>query len=87
VPGNLVRFVSIDSAKVLGVGGGAALLPSSVSDRYAVPGVHLIELLGDGPTLESAVVTRPDVEHLSLQAFLRAVTHAAKPRPALRRAA
>jgi DNA-binding transcriptional LysR family regulator len=68
-------------------GGGAALLPRSVGDRYAVPGVRLIELLGDGPMLESAVVTRPDVEHLGMQAFLRAVTYAAKPRPALRRAA
>ena len=58
-------------------GGGAALLPRSVGDRYAVPGVRLIELLGVGPTLESAVVTRPDVEHLSIQAFLRAVTYAA----------
>jgi hypothetical protein len=52
-----------------------------------VPGVRLIELLGVGPTLESAVVTRPDVEHLRMQTFLRAVTYAAKPRPALRRAA
>ena len=68
-------------------GGGGALLPKSVGDRYAVPGVRLIELLGVGPTLESAVVTRPDVEHLSMQAFLRAVTYAAKPRPVLGRAA
>jgi DNA-binding transcriptional LysR family regulator len=68
-------------------GGGAALLPRSVSDRYAVPGVRLVELLGVGPTLESAVVTRPDVEHLSVQSFLRAVTYAARPRPALGRAA
>jgi DNA-binding transcriptional LysR family regulator len=67
--------------------GGAALLPRSVRDRYAVPGVRLIELLGVEPTLESAVVTRPDVEHLSMQAFLRAVTYAARPRPALGRAA
>jgi DNA-binding transcriptional LysR family regulator len=64
-------------------GGGAALLPASVGERYAVPGVCLVELLGATPTLESAVVTRADCEHLSTQAFLRAVTHAAKPRPAL----
>jgi hypothetical protein len=68
-------------------GGGAALLPRSVGGRYAVPGVRLIELLGVGPTPESAVVTRPDVKPLSMQAFLRPVTTAAKPRPALRRAA
>jgi DNA-binding transcriptional LysR family regulator len=63
--------------------GGAALLPASVGDRHAVPGVRLVELLGAEPTLESAVVTRAESEHLSTQAFLRAVTHAAKPRPAL----
>jgi DNA-binding transcriptional LysR family regulator len=38
-------------------GGGAALLPRSVRDRYAVPGVRPIELLGVGLTLEPAVVT------------------------------
>jgi DNA-binding transcriptional LysR family regulator len=64
-------------------GGGAALLPMSVGDRHAVPGVHLVELLGEEPTLESAVVTRADSEHFSTQLFLRAVTHAAKPKPAL----
>jgi DNA-binding transcriptional LysR family regulator len=64
-------------------GGGAALLPASVGDRHAVPGVRLVELLGAGPTLESAVVTRADSDELSTQAFLRAVTHAAKPAPAL----
>jgi DNA-binding transcriptional LysR family regulator len=64
-------------------GGGAALLPASVGERYAVPGVCLVELVGATPTLESAVVTRTDCEHLSTQAFLRAVAHAARPRPAL----
>src|SRR4051794_19712727 len=64
-------------------GGGAALLPSSVGDRYAVPGVCMLELLGVEPILESAVVTRADSDHFSTQAFLRAVSHAAKPKPAL----
>jgi DNA-binding transcriptional LysR family regulator len=64
-------------------GAAAALLPASVGDRHAVPGVRLVELLGSEPTLESAVITHADSQHLSTQAFLRAVTHAAKPRPAL----
>jgi DNA-binding transcriptional LysR family regulator len=64
-------------------GGGAALLPASVADRHAVPGVCMLELLGVEPILESAVVTRADSDHFSTQAFLRAVSHAAKPKPAL----
>ena len=48
-----------------------------------LPGVRLIELLGVGPTLVYAVVTRPDVEPLSMQPFLRAVTYAVKPPRAL----
>jgi DNA-binding transcriptional LysR family regulator len=64
-------------------GGGVALLPASVGERYAVPGVCLVELIGATPALESAVVTRTDCEHISTQTFLRAVAHAAKSRPAL----
>ena len=59
-------------------GGGIALLPASVGERYAVPGVRLVELIGAEPALESAVVTRPDVEHLSTQAFLRVVSRTGK---------
>jgi len=65
----------------------AALLPRSVRDRYVVPRVRLFEPLGVAPTLEAAVVNRPEVEPLSMQAFLRAGTYAAKPRLALERAA
>jgi DNA-binding transcriptional LysR family regulator len=68
-------------------GGGIALLPASVGERYAVPGVRLIELIAAQPVLESAVVTRRDVEHLSTQAFLHVVSHTAKSSPALSLAA
>jgi DNA-binding transcriptional LysR family regulator len=64
-------------------GGGAALLPASISERYAVPGVRLVELAGAEPAFEVAVVTQLEIEHLSTQAFLRAVTHAARPAPRL----
>jgi DNA-binding transcriptional LysR family regulator len=64
-------------------GAGAALLPASAGERYAVPGVRLVELIGSEPGLQSAVVTRPDAEQLSTQAFLRAVTRAARPVPTL----
>jgi DNA-binding transcriptional LysR family regulator len=64
-------------------GGGVALLPASIGERYAVPGVRLVPLAGAEPAFESAIVTLPDVEHLTTQAFLHAVVRAAKPAPAL----
>jgi hypothetical protein len=42
-----------------------------------------VELAGAEPAYESAVVTRPDSEHLSTQAFLHAVVRAGNPVPAL----
>jgi DNA-binding transcriptional LysR family regulator len=62
-------------------GGGAALLPASITERYATPGVRLVELAGAEPAFETAVLTHPDTQHLATHAFLRAVSHAAKPRP------
>jgi DNA-binding transcriptional LysR family regulator len=64
-------------------GGGAALIPASAGERYAVPGVRLVRLIGAEPVLQSAVVTRQDCELVSTQAFLRAATRAARPSPAL----
>jgi DNA-binding transcriptional LysR family regulator len=63
-------------------GGGAALLPASVTERYAAPGVRLVELTGLAPAFESAVLTHPDTEHLTTHSFLRVLTRAAKPQPA-----
>jgi len=64
-------------------GGGTALLPASISERYAVPGVRIVALAGAEPAFEAAVVSPLDVEHLSTQVFLRAVTRAARPVPGL----
>lgn len=62
-------------------GGGVALLPASVTERYAAPGVRLAPLAGAEPAFESAVLTQPDTDSLAVHGFLRAVTRAAKPRP------
>jgi DNA-binding transcriptional LysR family regulator len=62
-------------------GGGTALLPASVTERYAAPGVRLVPLAGAEPAFESAVLTQPDTDSLAVHGFLRAVTRAAKPRP------
>jgi DNA-binding transcriptional LysR family regulator len=58
-------------------GGGTALLPASVTQRYATPGVRLVDLVGVEPAFEAAVVTRPDSDSLALHRFLRAAAHAA----------
>jgi DNA-binding transcriptional LysR family regulator len=63
-------------------GGGAALLPASVTQRYATPGVRLVDLAGTEAAFEAAVLTRPDSDNLALHRFLRAASHAAKRRPA-----
>jgi DNA-binding transcriptional LysR family regulator len=62
-------------------GGGAALLPASVAQRYATPGVRLVDVVGAEPAFEAAVLTRPDIDSLAVQRFLRAASHAAKRQP------
>jgi DNA-binding transcriptional LysR family regulator len=59
-------------------GAGMALLPESVADRYAAPGVRFVPLEGAGPAIATAVVTRPGTEHLATVGFLRAVSRAGR---------
>jgi DNA-binding transcriptional LysR family regulator len=58
-------------------GAGMALLPGSVADRYAAPGVRFVPLEGVRPTVETALVTRRDTEHLPTVALVRAFTRGA----------
>lgn len=53
-------------------GGGIALLPSSVADRYSVHGVSLRPLDQPSPTTEIALITRGDATDMTVTAFLRA---------------
>ena len=62
-------------------GTGVALLPAAVMQRYAAPGVRLVELGCLEPAFETAVLTQPNTESLALHGFLRAVSHAARLRP------
>jgi DNA-binding transcriptional LysR family regulator len=62
--------------------GGAALLPASVTERYAAPGVRLMELAGAEPAFEVAVLSHPERETLAIEGFLRAVGRVIRPRPA-----
>jgi DNA-binding transcriptional LysR family regulator len=65
-------------------GGGIALLPASIVERYAAPGVHLLDLVDADHAFEAAVVTDPDSDHLAAHAFLRAVSRAARVEPVQR---
>jgi len=62
-------------------GGGAALLPASVAQRYATAGVRLVDVVGIEPAFEAVVLTRPNHDSLAIQRLLNAATHAAKRRP------
>jgi DNA-binding transcriptional LysR family regulator len=63
-------------------GTGPAILPESVTDRYATPGVRFVPLADDRATLQTAVVTQPDNGSLATAAFVRAVDSASRTRPA-----
>jgi DNA-binding transcriptional LysR family regulator len=60
-------------------GAGPAILPESVMERYATPGIRFVRLDGAVPALQTAVLTHPDNESLATAAFLRAVGRAANP--------
>jgi DNA-binding transcriptional LysR family regulator len=60
-------------------GAGLALLPESVVDRFAAPGIRFVPLDDARPAFEAAVVTRRDSDSLATHAFLRAVARARRP--------
>ncbi len=64
-------------------GAGLALLPESVAERYGTPGVRFVPLGGNTATFMTAVLTRPNSEHLPTVAFLRAVSAPARRRDAV----
>jgi DNA-binding transcriptional LysR family regulator len=55
-------------------GAGMALLPESVADRYAAPGIRFLPLIGPAVVLETGVVTRARAGHLPTDTFLNALT-------------
>jgi DNA-binding transcriptional LysR family regulator len=59
-------------------GAGIALLPESVLERYASPGVRLVPLEGSEPAFQAAVLTHPESDNLATAAFLRALVRAGK---------
>ena len=57
-------------------GAGVALLPESVAERYAAPGIRFVPIDGDQPVVATAVMTRRDTAHMPTAAFLRALSQA-----------
>jgi DNA-binding transcriptional LysR family regulator len=79
-------FVEIAEPRVenallaVAAGAGPAILPESVMERYATPGIRFVPLDGSAPALQTAVLTRPANESLATAAFLSALVRAAQPR-------
>jgi DNA-binding transcriptional LysR family regulator len=55
-------------------GTGIALLPDSVAERYAAPGVRFVPLADPHPAFAAGVITRRASDHLPTASFLRALS-------------
>ena len=55
------------------VGAGLALLPETVTERFAAPGIRFVALEAGEAAFRSAVLTHPDADSLATHAFLRAL--------------
>ena len=82
-------FIEVAEARVehallaVAAGVGPAILPESVADLYAVPGVRLVQLADAGASVRTVALTAPDNRSLATVAFLRALDRAARTRPAV----
>jgi DNA-binding transcriptional LysR family regulator len=59
-------------------GAGVALLPESVVERHALPGVRMVQLADAETFLESVVVSDPAAESAATTMFVRTITHVAR---------
>jgi DNA-binding transcriptional LysR family regulator len=59
-------------------GAGLALLPETVTERFAAPGVRFVALEADEAAFRSVVPTHPDTDSLATVAFLRALGRTAR---------
>lgn len=55
-------------------GGGMALLPESVAERYLPAGVALVPVVSETLLVPTAVITRTESQHVPTIAFLRAIS-------------
>jgi DNA-binding transcriptional LysR family regulator len=68
-----VEHALLETAAGLGI----AVLPESVAERYAPPGIRFVPIEHSEAAVRSAVLTGPATENLAVRAFLRAVTRRA----------
>jgi DNA-binding transcriptional LysR family regulator len=77
------RLVEIPEPRVehvllaVAAGAGLALVPESVTERFASPGIRFVPLDGVDAAFSNAVLTHPDTDSLATRAFLRALERAA----------
>jgi DNA-binding transcriptional LysR family regulator len=57
-------------------GAGPALLPESVTERFAAPGIRFVPLAADDAAFRTVVATHPETDSLATLAFLRALGRA-----------
>ena len=73
----------VEHALLAVVGGtGPAILPESVSERYATPGLRFVPLAGAGASFQTVALTHADHGSLATAAFLRALERTTAPRAA-----
>jgi hypothetical protein len=65
-------------------GSGPAILPESVTDRYATPGVRFVPLADARASVQTVALTHADHASLATGAFLRALERTTSPRAASR---
>jgi DNA-binding transcriptional LysR family regulator len=58
-------------------GAGLALLPETVTERFAAPGIRFVALEAGDAAFRGAVLTHPDADSLATHAFLRALARTA----------
>jgi DNA-binding transcriptional LysR family regulator len=62
-------------------GAGMALVPDSVAERCAIPGLRFVPLHDVGPAFQSVVLTHPDSEDIATLSFLRALSRTSRSGP------
>jgi DNA-binding transcriptional LysR family regulator len=67
-----------DALLAVSAGAGVALLPESVTERYASPGIRFVPLETEGPAFQNAVLTHRDADSMATAAFLRALMQAGR---------
>jgi DNA-binding transcriptional LysR family regulator len=67
-----------DALLAVSAGAGIALLPESVTERYASPGIRFVPVETEAPAFQNAVLTHPNADSMATGAFLRALTQAGR---------